>query len=91
MSEATTKKEFKPNPGIGYRKIAKSGVNYLSVQLDLAAMGVGTGKINLVGFPNDNKTTERHPDIIFRLKKPAGETTAPAVAAVATPASKPIF
>lgn len=43
-------KEYPDNVGFAYKDTSKKGVTYLSVTLDLQALGLGTGTKKLIGF-----------------------------------------
>ena len=43
-------KEYPDNVGFAYKDTSKKGVTYLSVTLDLAALGLGSGTKKLIGF-----------------------------------------
>lgn len=66
----TAKKEYAPSPAVGYLQKSKKGTEYLRVTLDLAVLGLGDGKIVLLGFNNDNKKNPKAPDVNFIRQEP---------------------
>lgn len=43
-------KNYPENVGFAYKDVSKKGATYLSTTIDLAALGVGTGTVKLIGF-----------------------------------------
>lgn len=57
---------------------------YLNISIDLAALGVGTGTIQVKAFKNDFKKESKHPDYRILKPLPARTGTSTAKAAVAS-------
>ena len=75
-------KEYPDNVGFAYKDISKKGVTYLSVTLDLAALGLGEGTKKLIGFitPTEqiekgNKAGKKVPHVRFIVKEDAPANT----------------
>lgn len=65
-----TKKQYAPDAAVGYYNTSKGGVDYITIQLDLSVLGLGDGKLTLVGFENKYKKADTHPDIKFKVSEP---------------------
>lgn len=77
----TTDKPMEKDCGAVWVKKARSGVQFVSIVIDLNQFGVNQ-KVNLVGFKNKNKKEAKHPDFRLFLSNRDG-ASAPAPAAPA--------
>ena len=80
---SNTKPKYKPKPAIGYLLVEgetpeerkaisdkiKEKLVRINVSLDLGALGLGEGTVNLTGFRNDFKKKDTQADYNFRIRK----------------------
>ena len=86
MSENTnTDKPQEKDCGAVWVKKSQSGVQFVSLVIDLNQFGVNQ-KVSLVGFKNKNKTEAKHPDFRLFLSNREGASSTPAPAAAQRPA-----